>query len=81
MVKPMSDKTLYQNFYKQWQDVTALAPQTVGPLTPVYKKFIPFFKTAPWKIIIPLTFALVCAGVLLHEITAAQIASLLQSGF
>lgn len=78
----MNDKILFNNFYKRWEEVTTLPPQTVGPLTPVYKRVIPLFKYAPWRIIVPVTFIAVTAGAfLLQELSAVQLASLLQGGF
>lgn len=73
---------LYVNFYKRWEEVTTLPPQTLGPATHVYKRLIPFFKYAPWRIIVPLTFVAVTTGAfLLQELSAVQLASLLQGGF
>jgi len=77
----MSKNNLYHNFYQKWREVTELPTQTVGPLTPLYKKTVPFFKTAPWRILAPLAFLLVCIGALLLELTAVQVASVLQKGF
>lgn len=74
--------SLYRNFYKRWDEVTQLPPQRLGILTPAYKKVIPLFKNAPWRIIVPLVLVSVTAGVfVLQGITATQIASLLQGGF
>lgn len=76
----MDDK-LYNNFKHRWQEVTELPPQTLGPLTPVYKRTVPYFKIAPWRILVPLSFIMVAAAALILEITATQVASLLQRGF
>jgi len=73
--------TLYENFYSRWQEVVELPPQTVGPLTPVYKRVAPFLKHAPWRILIPIALILVCLVALVHNLTAPQVASLLQKGF
>lgn len=77
----MNNDKLYQNFYKKWEEVTALPPQTVGPFTPLYKRTIPLFKIAPWRVLIPIAVFLTVAGALLHDATAVQVASLLQRGF
>lgn len=58
-----------------------LPPQQVGPLTPIYKRAVPFFKVAPWRILIPAAFIVVVSLFFLLEITAAQITTLLQKGF
>ncbi|RJR15725.1 hypothetical protein C4579_01450 [Candidatus Microgenomates bacterium] len=76
-----TEEKLFTNFYRRWEEVTEVAPQTMGPLTPLYKKVIPVFKTAPWRIIVPVSFLVVMMIALLHEVTAADIASLLQAGF
>lgn len=76
----MNDK-LFTNFYNRWEEVTMLPTQSLGPLTPVYKRVIPLFKNAPWRIIIPAAFVVVTLGALFIDVTAAQIASLLQRAF
>ena len=77
----MNNKTLYQNFYSRWIEVVDLPPQTIGPLTPLYKRAVPFFKQAPWRILIPIALIIVCVVALVHNLTAPQVASLLQKGF
>ncbi len=76
----MTDK-LYNNFFEKWKEVTELPPQQVGPLTPFYKRTVPFLKIAPWRILVPLAVLLVAAVALLVNSTAAQIATILQRGF
>ncbi len=77
----MKNDRLYQNFYHKWEEVTALPTQTVGPLTPLYKKTVPLFKEAPWRVLIPAAFVLVCMTILVLELTATQVATFLQRGF
>lgn len=72
---------LYQSFFAKWQEVTEMPPQTVGPLTPLYKKTVPYLKVAPWRILGPLSLVLAALVALLMEVTAVQIASILQRGF
>ncbi len=72
---------LYQNFKNRWEKVMILPTQTVGPLTPIYKRTVPFLKVAPWRILIPIAFIVVAVLFFLLEITAAQITTLLQRGF
>lgn len=43
----MQDAT-YELFVKRWKEVTDLPPQSVGPLTPLYKWFTRRFKVMPW---------------------------------
>lgn len=75
------DDQLYQKFKHRWKEVTELPPQTLGPLTPVYKRTVPYFKIAPWRVLVPLSFIMVAFVALILEITATQVASLLQRGF
>ncbi len=77
----MNNDKLYQNFKTRWKEVTELPPQNLGPLTPVYKQTVPYLKIAPWRVLLPVAFVMVAAIALLLEITAVQIASLLQRGF
>ena len=75
------DDVLYRKFKHRWEEVTELPPQTLGPLTYVYKRSVPYLKIAPWRILLPLSFVMVAAIALLLEITATQVASILQRGF
>lgn len=76
----MSDR-LYQKFFRRWDEVTELPPQTAGLFTPVFKRVAPFFKIAPWRIILPFALMITAASVFFMEVTASEIASLLQRGF
>ena len=73
--------SLYTNFLQKWTEVVELPPQTVGPLTPVYKRAVPFLKVDPWRVLLPLSLILIVAIVLFLEATAVQITSILQRGF
>jgi len=77
----MNSDPLYQKFVAKWEEVTDLPPQTVGPLTPFYKRTVPLFKVAPWRILAPLSLFLALAIALGFEVTVVQIATLLQRGF
>lgn len=77
----MKSDALYQKFVQKWDEVTELPPQTVGPLTPVYKRTVPIFKVAPWRLFVPLAFTLAAGFALILQVTAVQIATLLQRGF
>ncbi len=72
---------LYQKFVQKWREVTDLPPQTVGPLTPIYKKTVPYLKFAPWRVLAPVSLILAAALAIILEVTSVQIASLLQRGF
>lgn len=77
----MSHDALYSNIHKRWQEVMMVPPQNVGPLTPYYKKVVPFFKTAPWRIIIPIALLVIAIAMISTNFTAAQITSILQRAF
>lgn len=77
----MRGKQLYRNFLHKWAEVAELPPQTVGPLTPVYKKTVPLLKVAPWRILIPLSLVAAAVIALSPRWTAVQLVSLLQQGF
>lgn len=77
----MSKDKLYHQFVSKWEEVTELPPQTVGPLTPIYKRTVPYLKTDPWRIMAPAAFISAVGIALLLEITAVQIATILQRGF
>ena len=55
----MSDAT-YQKFVKRWEEVTDIPPQTLGPLTGVYKQITRRLKVMPW-----LWFVVVSIGLVL----------------
>lgn len=77
----MQNTTLYQNFINKWQEVTEIPPQKVGVLTPYFKKVAPYFKSDPWKIIIPLSLLFILGVFWLVELTTPQVVSVLQTGF
>lgn len=77
----MKSDPLYHKFIKQWEEVTQIPPQTVGPLTPVYKRTVVHLKVAPWRIIVPAVFIITAFIALVLEVTAVQVASILQKGF
>lgn len=76
----MRHDPLYQKLVEKWEEVTIVSPQTVGPLTPLYKRAVPYFKVAPWKMLVPLAFVLTVFLALLLQVTAVEIASFLQRG-
>lgn len=76
----MSDIT-YQKFVKQWERVTDLPPQTLGPLTPVYKMITRRLKVMPWPWVIVLSAGVVTVLYYLIGSTVVFLTSLLQRGF
>ncbi len=75
------DQTSYRKFLFHLEEVFDLPPQTVGPLTPVYKKLVPLVKTMPWKIFVPLAFMVAFGLAYIFRAHAVWWVSLLQWGF
>ena len=73
--------TLYNKFVKRWEEVTDLPPQTVGPLTPYYKKIATKLKVMPWPLLVIGSLLLVVCLYLLIGSAITLLVSLLQKGF
>ena len=43
---------LYQKFVERWEEVTDIPPQTLGPLTPLYKRAARYLKIMPWPFLV-----------------------------
>lgn len=76
----MSDVT-YRRFVKRWQEVTELPPQTLGPLTPLYKRLVRTLKVMPLPMLILTSLVLVLGLYLLIGGAITLLASILQRGF
>ncbi|MBI4130253.1 hypothetical protein HY468_02980 [Candidatus Roizmanbacteria bacterium] len=75
-----TDKS-YQQLVTKMHEISSLTPQTVGPLTPLYRRIIPYFKEDPW-----LLFGIgsVIAGLFVYFVlgpTIVHIVSILQHGY
>jgi hypothetical protein len=73
--------TTYQKFVKRWEEVTDLPPQTVGPLTPVYKAIVRRLKVMPWPALVLCALVVVIGLYLLIGSAITLLVSLLQRGF
>jgi hypothetical protein len=73
--------TLYHKFVKRWEEVTDLPPQTVGPLTPLYKKVVTKLKVMPWPLLVVGSLLTVICLYLLIGSTVTLLVSVLQRGF
>lgn len=73
--------TLYNKFVKRWEEVTDLPPQTVGPLTPYYKKLVVKLKVMPWPILVVGAVITVVCIYLLVGSAITLLVSILQRGF
>jgi len=72
---------LYNKFVRRWEEVTDLPPQTVGPLTPYYKKVVTKLKVMPWPfLVLGSLFIVVCLYVVIGS-TITLLVSVLQKGF
>lgn len=73
--------TMYQKFVKRWEEVTDLPPQTVGPLTPAYKKVAQKLKVMPWPVLVIGSLVIVIGLYILLGTTITLLVSILQRGF
>ena len=73
--------TAYQKFLKRFEEVTDLPPQTLGPLTPVYKSIVRRLKVMPLPWFVVASLLLVLALYYIVGSTVTFIVSLLQRGF
>jgi len=76
----MTDAT-YKKFVKRWEEVTDLPPQTFGPATPYYKKFVARLKVMPWGILVLGSIVVVIGLYILLGTAITVIVSILQKGF
>lgn len=76
----MSD-SLYQKMVQRWEEVTDLPPQTLGPLTPYYKKLVRRLKVMPWPMLVVVSSAVVIGLYLVIGSTITFFVTLLQKGF
>ncbi len=77
----MRDDIFYQKLREKMADITVVSPQTIGPLTPVYKRFVPYVKVKPLR---ALTFGAFVTSFLLYLLVGSlvvRLASILQFGF
>jgi hypothetical protein len=71
----------YQKLVKHYEEVMELPPQTVGPLTPVYKAITKRLKVMPWFVLVGVSFFIVVVLYLLFGSTLTFLVSILQRGF
>lgn len=71
----------YQKLVERMSEIAVVAPQRVGPFTPLYKKITPYVKEKPWKILV---FSSIVASFLMYLLLGSlvvKITSILQFGF
>lgn len=71
-----------QAFLNRWQETTDIPPQTVGPITPVYKEVTKHLKTMPFPLFL-LASVVIVAAILytLGPSITTYVVTLLQRGF
>lgn len=73
--------TTYQKFVARWEEVVDLPPQTLGPLTPVYKALIRRLKVMPWPYFVAVSAVAVVGLYLIIGTAITFLVSILQRGF
>lgn len=71
---------MYNKFVKRWEEVMELPPQTVGPLTPLYKSAVKRLKVMPWPILVIGSLFTVIGLYLLLGSAITLLVSILQRG-
>lgn len=73
--------TTYQKFMKRWEEVMELPPQTLGPLTPLYKFITKRMKVTPlpWFVVVSVLLAL--GLYIVFGSAIILLVSILQKGF
>jgi hypothetical protein len=72
---------IYEKLQNRLKEVAVVSPQTLGPLTPVYKKITSQVKSWPLKVIVPVAFIGGAVFQLLFGDGIVKIVSVLQGGF
>lgn len=62
-------------------EVSELSPQTVGPLTVVYHRFVPLLKRSPWKVFFAGSFAATLLLYIMFGAAIVYLVNVLQYGF
>lgn len=77
----MKNRKTYQLLVAKMHEVTAVPPQTIGPLTGAYKRLVPFLKFSPWRITGLVSLLSAALLYLLLGGALVKLASILQFGF
>ena len=77
----MAADITYKRFVERWQQVTELPPQTLGPLTPYYKRLVKHLKVMPWPLFLVVSVVTVVGLYFLVGSAITLLVSLLQKGF
>lgn len=71
----------YSRFVKRWEEVTELPTQSVGPLTPYYKKAVKRLKVMPWPVLVIGSSFIVIGLYIVFGSAITLLVSVLQRGF
>lgn len=71
----------FQKFVKRWEEVVEIPPQSLGPLTRVYKLVTKRLKTMPWPWFVGGSLLVVLASYIVFGSAVSGIVSFLQRGF
>lgn len=77
----MSEDKIYKNLVSKMEEISTISPQTMGPLTGYYKRFIPFLKTNPWRVFVVAAVVISFFFYFLFGPSIVRLASLFQNGF
>ena len=72
---------MYQKFVKRWEEVTDIPPQTIGPLTGLYRQITRRLKVMPWPAYVGAGALFTAALYYAFGSSVAGIVTLLQRGF
>lgn len=72
---------MYKKFQKRWEETMDLPPQTIGPLTPLYKELTKRLKVMPWPAFFIVAVCVVGGLYLLFGNGITLLVSILQRGF
>lgn len=73
--------TVYKKFVQRWEEVMDLPPQTLGPLTPLYKFMTRYLKVRPMPFLLAASLLLIGGVYYLIGSAVILLASILQRGF
>jgi hypothetical protein len=72
---------IFEKFVKRWEEVTEIPPQTLGPLTGVYKSATRRLKVMPWPWYAAAGTIVAAACYVYFGNSVARFVSVLQQGF
>lgn len=75
------NRNIQQAFLNRWQEATEIPPQTIGPLTPLYKEVTKRLKRIPFPVLIGVSIIVVLGILYILGASITTYVSLLQRGF